>query len=178
MVRFEREEDYFSTDLLTHCEDTTKLCMKLARMQHRSKEELCILETAAKYHDIGKYYIPDEVLNAKHPLTETERTVIDFHSQFGYLQMKELGHSEEVCQLVLLHHGMKKYRTVEDEFLCFSARSLYPILMISDIYAALTVDRVYRKAMTKEEAFEIIEKIPEIPQSLCVDLKRIIEKRA
>ena len=71
---------------------------------------------AAQIHDIGKYYIPDNILDAPRPLTRLEREVIDMHAYYGYEACKELNYgTEDVKELVLLHHGMNKYRKLKDD---------------------------------------------------------------
>ena len=63
------------------------------------------LITAARIHDIGKHYIPDEILTAPHKLTAEEREIIDWHAYYGYELAKEQGYSDTVCKMVLYHHG-------------------------------------------------------------------------
>ena len=48
-----------------------------------TKEEKEAIILAAKVHDIGKIFIPLDILNKKENLTEQEISTIDMHSSYG-----------------------------------------------------------------------------------------------
>ena len=62
---------------------------------------------AAQIHDIGKYYIPDNILDAPRPLTRLEREVIDMHAYYGYEACKELNYGTEDVKECLEKKGYK-----------------------------------------------------------------------
>lgn len=116
------------------------------------------LQQAALLHDYGKVLIPTEILDKQCSLTPDERKIMELHSEFGYELLKQLGVDEEVLYLVKYHHQQpdgKGYPPAEDNF---EYNLSLEILKAADKYSALTEDRCYHKAYTKEEALDIIYK--------------------
>lgn len=148
-------EDYMSKDLVEHCDDVARIALFIAKQMGLSKYYTVLLKEAALVHDLGKYYIPERILNAKRPLLPTERKVVDQHSLRGYLKLKELWFDDAVCQLVLTHHGLNTIpKGIE---LLSTTESLYQILVASDIYSAMTSRRVYRDAVSHEIAMKVVK---------------------
>lgn len=104
---------------------------------------------AALLHDIGKSLIPSEILNKKETLTKEEREIIKMHSELGYELLKSSNLSPKVLKMVKNHHDYGQPH-VKD--------SMTQILTVADIYSALKENRSYKKAMSNEEAFSILDK--------------------
>lgn len=107
------------------------------------------MSQAALLHDIGKALIPAEILNKKETLTKEEREIIKMHSELGYEILKSSNLSPKVLKMVKNHHDYGQPH-VKD--------SLTQILTVADIYSALKEKRAYKKAMSNEEAFNILDK--------------------
>lgn len=142
------------TDLQRHGMNVKQLCMLI--LEKLDIDE-CIsndILLAAEMHDTGKYFVPNHVIDVPRKLTEVERLVVDMHSYYGYLFLKEEGYSEFVCQLVLLHHGLNKPRygvKLLDE-----AIKYHSVILAADVFDALMSDRSYRKRMRINEAMGIL----------------------
>lgn len=165
--------DHFLTkEWRLHGLKVSELCKKIALFLILDKDYVEILSEAGKIHDIGKFYIPEYVLNAKRPLSLMERMVVDMHSYYGYMQLLELGYPDIICQLVLMHHGEKRYRpdNIQIHSLIYE---LYPILLAADMYDALRSDRVYRQAMEKGQALSILKDHEEISEDILCALSVI-----
>ena len=124
----------------------------------KSDINLSNLQQAAMLHDYGKVLIPKEILNKKSALTIEEKKIMELHSEFGYELLKQQGVKEEVLNLIKYHHQKPDgsgYPAIDKNFE-YSISS--QILEAADIYSALTEDRAYHKAYSKEEALEIIFK--------------------
>lgn len=74
-----------SKDLVEHCDDVARITIFIAKQMGLSKYYTVLLKEAALVHDLGKYYIPERILNVKRPLLPTERKVVDQHSLGGIL---------------------------------------------------------------------------------------------
>ncbi len=116
------------------------------------------LQQAAMLHDYGKVLIPEKILGKAGSLNPDEKQVMELHSEFGYELLKSLGVSEGVLNLVKYHHqnSDKTGYPVADKDFEFSLS--LQILETADKYSALTEERPYHSACTKEEALEIIKK--------------------
>ena len=117
------------------------------------------LQTAALLHDYGKALIPSEVLNKNGALNETEREIMNLHSELSYELLKNKNLDEETLNLIRYHHQnpqSSRYPMVEENYDCDNMS--LQILKAADQYSALREDRCYREALSKEEALEIIHK--------------------
>lgn len=114
------------------------------------------ITTAALLHDIGKIRIPKNILNKPGKLTGNEFQIIKKHSQYGFEILKNTNQLRHIAEVVLCHHekingkGYPAGKTGKEIPL------IAQILSIIDVYEAITSDRIYRKAMTQKEAFQII----------------------
>jgi putative nucleotidyltransferase with HDIG domain len=122
-----------------------------------SNKKLENLKMAAILHDIGKIGIEESILNKPGKLTEEEFDKIKKHPENGFKILQDIEFLKDVSKIILDHHEKvdgtgypsgKKQEEVSTEA---------AILGIADVYDALTSDRPYRKAMTVNQAFEIIE---------------------
>lgn len=118
------------------------------------------IQKAAYLHDYGKVLIPKEILNKKGKLTPEEMKIMQLHSELGYELLKQQWVNKKVLNLVKYHHQKPDgsgYPTINNDYEnSYEAQ----ILTIADKYSALTENRCYRKACTKDEVVKIL--YPEI----------------
>jgi HD-GYP domain-containing protein (c-di-GMP phosphodiesterase class II) len=112
----------------------------------------------ALLHDIGKVGVDDSILNKPGRLEEDEWEQMKKHSEIGYriaASARELSH---VADFILSHHerwdGQGYPRGLAGEQIPLLSR----LLAIVDAYDAMTEDRVYRRALSSEEALREIER--------------------
>jgi HD-GYP domain-containing protein (c-di-GMP phosphodiesterase class II) len=116
-----------------------------------------LLATGGLLHDIGKLSIPDEILGKPGRLTDEEFAEIKRHPAIGRDLLKELGGFQPlVLELVESHHerldGAGYPHAVSAAELPLEVR----ILTVSDVYDALTANRVYRSAWNSERALALL----------------------
>lgn len=115
------------------------------------------LGVGALLHDIGKTKIPKSILNKTTRLTEEEYGVMQQHSMLGYELTENLNYiSERSRRIILEHHeridGSGYPRGINGKRI----NKLAKIAAISDVYDAIVSDRVYRKGISGNEAYEFI----------------------
>jgi putative two-component system response regulator len=121
------------------------------------------LSVTSTMHDIGKVGIPDSVLLKPGRLTDAERRVMERHPLIGADTLVEVrrhvGEDDLVdmaTEISLYHHekwdGSGYPFGLGTTEIPLSAR----IVALADVYDALTSWRVYKKAMSHEEAKKII----------------------
>jgi HD-GYP domain-containing protein (c-di-GMP phosphodiesterase class II) len=108
-------------------------------------------------HDIGKLSVPDEILGKPGRLTDSEFLEIKRHPGSGRDLLRELGGFPPlVLDLVESHHerldGAGYPNGVPAGGLALEVR----ILTVADVYDALTADRVYRDAWSRERALALL----------------------
>lgn len=124
----------------------------------KSEINLPELQQAAMLHDYGKVLIPKEILNKKGGLTPEEKKIMELHSEFGYELLKQQGVKENVLKLIKYHHQKPDGSGYPAANQDFKYDLSIQILEAADKYSALTEDRPYHKACTKNETLEIIYK--------------------
>ena len=121
------------------------------------------LRLASSMHDIGKVGVPDELLLKPGRFTPDEHRRMQVHTTIGADTLiairNELGDDDLLdmsIRIALEHHerwdGMGYPRGIAGEGIALAAR----IVALVDVYDALTSWRVYKAAMSHEEAVAII----------------------
>ncbi len=141
-----------------HTGRVEKYAIELAKAYGLSRHDVEIIKTAALLHDIGKIGIPDDILNKPGKLTRDEFEMIQEHSTIGAKILGNVNSLKKVSNIIVQHHekydGSGYPGHLKGEQISIEAS----ILMISDSYDAMTTDRPYRKALSKEVAISELEK--------------------
>ena len=115
------------------------------------------LQQAALLHDYGKILIPEKILNKHGTLNEQERKIIELHPILGYELLKNKDLNSNVLNLIKYHHQNihgDGYPKIEDDYHPSIAAD---ILHAADEYTALREERTYKKALSKQEALDIVK---------------------
>lgn len=113
---------------------------------------------AAAFHDVGKIYFPDSLLNKIEPLTPDELTLIHTHTLKGYdlLIKSKQPYLHEAAEVALYHHenmdGSGYPTGKKDDAVPLAAR----IVRVADIFDAVTSHRPYSEAKAEAQALNII----------------------
>lgn len=122
-----------------------------------SKIVLYKLGLGALMHDIGKIFVPKEILEKQDRLTEEEFAIIKKHSKDGYDYLKKVESFPSESNLaVLTHHEKFNGFGYPDGIMADQIPIFGRILAVADVFDALISDRPYRKAMMPAEAVEYI----------------------
>lgn len=115
------------------------------------------LVRAALLHDIGKAFIPLDILDKPSQLTPAETKVMQTHPAEGHrLLMAQGGVSREVLDVVLHHHEFLDGSGYPDGLKGAEIADVVQLITISDIFSALIEPRVYKPALPVERAFAIM----------------------
>ena len=128
-----------------------------ARVGVTAEPEVRAIEAAALLHDVGKLAIPEHILNKPGKLSPAEFERMKTHAQVGAEILSEIEFPYPVVPIVRHHHenwdGSGYPDGIAGTTIPIGAR----ILSVVDCYDALTSDRPYRRALSAEDAFAIIE---------------------
>jgi putative nucleotidyltransferase with HDIG domain len=141
-----------------HSERVAHYAIHIARRLGLPEKDIRLLEEVATLHDIGKIGIPAKILNKNGPLTKDEQDVVKQHPTVGEEILKPIEFLEPGLSAVRDHHerqdGSGYPHGIKGGLISIFAA----IAAVADSYDAMTSDRPYRKALTKEEAISILEK--------------------
>ena len=135
-----------------HTERVAEYASIIGKKMKLRISDLDELVLAAKLHDIGKIAINEDILLKPGKLTKDEFEVIKSHTEKGYRIINASSELGNVAKCVLMHHerwdGNGYPLGLKGEEIPLMAR----IINVVDSYDVMTSDRVYKKAVTKEEA--------------------------
>jgi len=142
-----------------HSERVVDLSLKIAeKMGITDRDFLRDLRLGALLHDIGKIGVPDRILRKEGKLTPQEWEIMKEHVLIGYKIVSTVDFLKGASEIVLYHHerwdGKGYPRGLKGEEIPLGAR----IFAVADAFDAMIKDRIYRKAMTVEEAREEIRR--------------------
>lgn len=129
-------------------------CHAIGHKLHLSSKEMDELALLAILHDIGKVGINPNILKKPGALTPTEWDEMKRHPEIGYRIVQATPELANVADFILSHHerwdGNGYPRGLKGHDIPLVCR----ILAVTDAYDAMTNDRVYRIAKSREDAIE------------------------
>lgn len=163
---FSKIVDATSPFTLRHSKDVAIISTFLAKKHGYNDEELNMFYLAGLLHDLGKLAVSNEIINKPGKLTEEEYNLIKQHPYYSYRILQQIEGFEQIANWVGQHHESFNgegypYKLCSDR-ISLGAR----ILTVADVFCALTEDRPYRKMLTLEQTFEIMD---EMTQNLKID---------
>lgn len=141
-----------------HSREVNKYALILGEAIGLSKEELKHLSRAALLHDVGKIGIENGMLNKKGRLTEEEWKRMKEHSQKSVEIISSIPDLYHCRRAILYHHerwdGTGYSSGLKGKEIPLEAR----ILAIADAFSAMVSARLYRPAMSYQEALLELKK--------------------
>ena len=141
-----------------HSLHVAKAAQMLGKKLELDENTLSKLYMASILHDIGKISIPDNILTKPGRLTKEEYEIIKTHPVMGYKLLKPIEGMEEIAEIILYHHERCDGKGYPNGLTCDEIPMLSKIIAVADAFDAMVNRRVYRKALTLEEAKEEIER--------------------
>lgn len=136
-----------------HSRRVAVLCRLLAEAIGCEAEEIRTAELAGLVHDVGKVALPGRILRKPGPLDRREYAQVRKHPQIGCRLLRGWLGMRCVLDAVRHHHerwdGLGYPKGLRGDRIPKLAR----IVAIADAYDAMTSDRPYRAAMSREQAF-------------------------
>ncbi|MDR1665258.1 MAG: HD-GYP domain-containing protein [Clostridiales bacterium] len=147
----------FDNYTFQHSINVCILSTVLGHAQKLSDNQINNLALAAVYHDIGKMFIDQRIINKPGPLTDEERAIVKKHPLLGieYLRKLDMKRSD-VLEGVFRHHerfdGMGYPSGLAGENIGIFGK----IIALTDVFDAITSNRAYLTALLPSEAVEYI----------------------
>ena len=143
----------------THSKNTSIISENIAGVLAVKCPEKKLLKYGAILHDIGKLFVPAEILNAGRSLSSTEFEIVKTHVVFGYEILEHFENLKDIKSFALNHHhrngfGYPKhinFGNIEIDPL------LVDILTVADSFSAIMEPRIYKKPINELQALEIIK---------------------
>jgi PAS domain S-box-containing protein/putative nucleotidyltransferase with HDIG domain len=139
-----------------HQERVTRLARAIANEMGLAEEKVEAIEIAGVIHDIGKLYVPAEILSKPTKLSELEYSMIKMHAQVGYTILSKIDFPWPIAQIVHQHHeainGSGYPQGLSGKDILLEAK----ILCVADVVEAMSSHRPYRPALGIQAALDEI----------------------
>lgn len=127
------------------------------RMFDLSRDELMDVGIGSLFHDYGKVYVPRVLLEKPGKLSASEFMEVKKHPVYGYSTLKDLDIFTPVALGIVKHHHEKENGNgYPDGLSSYDIARSSKITAIADVFSALTTNRSYREALSKETAMDIM----------------------
>ncbi|MBR3603497.1 MAG: HD domain-containing protein [Elusimicrobiaceae bacterium] len=145
-------------DTRAHLKNISIISYLLALALGMTKKEAELIKNASPLHDIGKVALADNILLKPGKLSNEEFEIMKSHTVYGG-RILEGAHSKVLqvaYKMSLYHHekwnGAGYPKGLQGEDIPLEAR----IITVADVFDALCVSRVYKKAWKTDDAYQYI----------------------
>lgn len=139
-----------------HSNRVVELTLLLADKFNFSPDEKVHIRRGTILHDIGKMGVPDHILLKPGPLSNDEWVIMRQHPVYAYQLLSRIPYMVPALDIPYCHHermdGSGYPRGIKGQEIPLPAR----IFAVVDVWDALTTNRPYRPAWTKETALAYI----------------------
>ncbi|MCF8120596.1 MAG: response regulator [Deltaproteobacteria bacterium] len=139
-----------------HQRRVADLAAAVAQEMGAPQDQIKGIHMAGLIHDVGKIFIPAEILSKSGPLKEMEVALIQNHPQAGYDIVKGIRFPWPLADTILQHHermdGSGYPRGLRREQILVEAR----IIAVADVVEAMSFHRPYRAPLGIDAALKEI----------------------
>ena len=137
-----------------HQRAVARIAEAIAQTMDLSNEQTDIIKISAEIHDIGKIYIPAEILSKPSALSEMEFNLIKSHPEMGHVILKNIDFPVPIAPIILQHHermdGSGYPHGLSGDQICLEAK----IIAVADVIDSMSSHRPYRAALGIDQALE------------------------
>ncbi|MZP28434.1 HD domain-containing protein [Heliobacterium undosum] len=141
-----------------HSEYVHRYVRRIADRMNVPDDQLERIATAALLHDIGKIGVNSNILRKPGALNDEEYAEIKMHVTIGEQIISQVTDFRDLAPIVAAHHewynGKGYPEGLAGEAIPLGAR----IIAVADAFEAMTANRVYRRAMSRERALAEINR--------------------
>jgi putative nucleotidyltransferase with HDIG domain len=155
LMKLRRFDDY----TYTHSLNVSVLAISAGKSLGLNDDDLKTLGMGTMFHDLGKSRIPGHILNKPGKLTDEEFVIMRNHAALsGDIIREQNLQVEEIVHKIARHHHERIDGSGYPDHLMGEEAIPYLVTIcgLSDVYDALTSDRVYHKGRSPHEALKFI----------------------
>ena len=145
--QIERKDHY----TFGHCRRVMRFAEALGRKMNLNADDLHNLLLASLYHDVGKCYLPTEILNKPGFLSDSEFAAVRRHPADSAKLLRGR-FADEVMRIARSHHERLDGSGYPDGISGDQLDRPSRILAVSDVFDAMTSDRTYKKGISIDAA--------------------------
>ncbi|HOD70935.1 MAG: Cyclic di-GMP phosphodiesterase response regulator RpfG [Deltaproteobacteria bacterium ADurb.BinA179] len=139
-----------------HSERVAGYALSIARKLGLSPDVVKAIQYGSWLHDCGKIGVSENILNYEGPLDDAELHIVRNHPIWGADVARQARLADTIVNIILCHHerfdGKGYPAGLKNGDIPLEAR----IVAVADIYDALTTERPYRNAYSRDKAMEML----------------------
>lgn len=124
-----------------------------------SKRDVELAHTAGLLHDIGRFALPDRVMERHGTLTQDDWEAIHQHPELGADLLRDLGVYGPVAEIVRAHHERIDGRGYPRRLKGDEIPQIARIVAVAEVYDTLTTEDTYRDRMTSFQAMTELRRV-------------------
>jgi len=141
-----------------HQHRVATLACAIAKEMGLSARMIDDIKIAGTLHDIGKLYVPLDILSQTGKLSEIEQLFVKTHPAAGYDIVKSIPFDGPIAEIILEHHerldGSGYPRGIKGDEILLEAK----VLSVADVVEAMASHRPYRPALGIDKALDEIQR--------------------
>ncbi len=141
-----------------HQRRVAELAVAISQRMELESNQIDGIRLAGVVHDIGKIYVPAEILTRPGKLSKVEFELVKIHSETGYTILKDVDYPWPIAEAVYQHHerldGSGYPRKISGNDIILEAR----IIGVADVVEAIASHRPYRPSLGLDVALDEIKK--------------------
>lgn len=145
--------DLYTAD---HQRRVARLARAIAEEMALDDDTVAAVYVAASVLDVGKIYIPDDILNKPEALTDGESRIAHNHAEAGRYMLEGMEFPWPIAKIVYQHHelldGSGYPDGLQGNAICMEAL----IIGVADVVEAMSSPRPHRSALGVDKALEVI----------------------
>ena len=142
---------------VAHSQNTAELSKKICKQLGLNEKTTDLVYYAGLLQNIGKITLPETLFTNQGKLSKEEWEKLQNHPNVGVNLLMNINFLSEVIPYIHYHKerwdGGGEPEGLKGNSIPFGSR----IIAVADAYTAMTSDRSYREAMTKEQALKIMK---------------------
>ena len=139
-----------------HSRVTAEGAEQLAEAVGLDEGHIEMIRVAALLHDVGLFGVPARIMSKPDILSVSEMQLMRNHPTHSEMILQQLPGFEEVAVWIARHHERPDGKGYPEMLAGDEIPLESRILSVADVYAALTSERPHRRAMTKEDATQVL----------------------
>jgi len=147
----------FDEYIFSHTVNVSAMSTALGITLGLYENELKELALGALLHDIGKMLVPKDILNKPAKLDAEEFEIIKSHSLLGYRYILDnINLPDKIAKVALDHQENYDGKGYPNGLKGTEINFYAQIVAITDVYDALTSNRIYKRAVDSDKAIDIM----------------------
>jgi HD-GYP domain-containing protein (c-di-GMP phosphodiesterase class II) len=135
-----------------HARRVATTARSIAEAMGMRRQDVIVLEDAARLHDVGELLLDWESLGERRELAATTRRAMRRHPTIGERLLPTVGFDADACRIVGAHHERLDGSGYPDRIVGEKLPLGAQVLAVAETFEALTNGRPHRPAVTSSEA--------------------------